>query len=460
MFAPRPGSGVVDHRGQRDSCLCSANVRTALAALAIGLDRVGRTVKDGELQNSSSASYVDPLPPTSDGQLAAEIEDTGKGRRLKTAGLFAGIGGLELGLERSGHETLFVCDTDPASIAVLETRFPAVECLRDVRDIDTLPDDTTLLACGFPCQNLSQAGRTAGIEGSSSSRIGEALRLAEHHGTPWILLENVPFMLQLDKGKALHRILGELERLGYRWAYRVVDTRAFGLPQRRERVYILASLEDDPRTVLFADDCVDRTPDPPWHSVACGFYWTEGNRGLGWAIDAVPPLKSGSGVGIPSAPAVIMPSGNIVTPTITDAERLQGFPRNWTKPAEGVGRASFRWRLVGNAVSVPVAKWIGSRLRRPGIPVVRGSRRLAKNAPWPKVAWNVDGERCTGPLSPWPKQYKRRHLDELISIDALPLSERATAGFFNRAKASSLKFPEGFLERVEGYLGRVQNGRQ
>src|SRR5262249_45526194 len=144
--------------------------------------------------------------------------------------------------------------------------------------------------------------------------------------------------------------------------------RSFGLPQRRLRIILLASRTEDPRSVLFCDD-TDQSFSRNGHvPSACAFYWTEGNNGLGWAIDAVPPLKGGSGCGIPSPPAIWIRSEHaIVTPDIRDAERLQGFPAGWTLPATGYDvRSGKRWQLVGNAVSVPVANWIGSRLLSPG----------------------------------------------------------------------------------------------
>ena len=98
-----------------------------------------------------------------------------------------------------------------------------------------------------------------------------------------------------------------------------------------------------------------------------GFYWTEGNRGIGWASgDTIPALKGGSGLGIPSAPAMILPSGGIATPHLCDAERLQGFPEFWTAPAAKAGNHRSRWRLVGNAVNVRVTEWLGRRLANPG----------------------------------------------------------------------------------------------
>src|SRR5207249_4279742 len=95
---------------------------------------------------------------------------------------------------------------------------------------------------------------------------------------------------------------------------------------------------------------------------------TEGTKGLGWGIDVVPTLKGGSTLGIPSPPAILMPDGRIVTPDIRDAERLQGFTADWTSCAvdNPEKRNGPRWKLVGNAVSVPVAEWLGRRLRTGG----------------------------------------------------------------------------------------------
>ena len=89
-------------------------------------------------------------------------------------------------------------------------------------------------------------------------------------------------------------------------------------------------------------------------------------------VNAIPTLKGGSTVGVPSPPAIWLPDGRFVTPDIRDAERLQGFAVDWTRPAETVRRRSFRWKLVGNAVSVPVAKWVGDRLAKPSMPAVAG----------------------------------------------------------------------------------------
>ena len=209
------------------------------------------TVRKGRKKDQACRPLVaaEPVAGSSDGR-----------RQFVTVGLFAGIGGIELGLDRAGHRTALFCENDATATAVLQARFPGIPVHPDIRELAGLPPGVSLLAGGFPCQDLSQAGMTAGITGPRSGLVGHVFRLLETHPVPWVLLENVPFMLQLGKGKALEVIVREFERLGYRWAYRVVDSRAFGLPQRRERVYFLASLKGDPRDVILADDTAEKDP--------------------------------------------------------------------------------------------------------------------------------------------------------------------------------------------------------
>jgi len=389
------------------------------------------------------------------------------GDRFKVAGLFAGVGGIELGLGRAGHESSLLCEIDPAARAVLEERFDpsmvfsAGEIPGDVRALKTLPDDVSVVTAGFPCQDLSQVGRAKGIRGRHSGLVAEVFRLVERKRPRWVLLENVPFMLQLAKGKALKVITDELERLGYSWVYRVVDTRSFGLPQRRRRVYLLASTEDDPRDVLLADDAGPQVEPSKseWSGVACGFYWTEGNRGLGWTHDAVPTLKAGSGFGIPSAPAIVLPTGHdgerLGTPSISDAERLQGFDAGWTKAAASVDQDSCRWRLMGNSVTVDAAEWVGRRLLSPG--KFDGAEDLPMGAArWPVSAYNVgDGPMWATQVSEWPLVPTARSLVAFLGDPLRPLSPRATKGFYQRFKASTLSKPTGFLDIVSRHFEAV-----
>jgi DNA (cytosine-5)-methyltransferase 1 len=345
---------------------------------------------------------------------------------------------------------------------VLAQRFPKLKKIHsDIRTLKHLPRDVDCLVAGFPCQDLSQVGPTAGIYGAKSGLVGEVWRLLATKKVPWVVLENVPFMLRLHRGRALDVIVTSLETLGYRWAYRVIDTRAFGVPQRRERVFLVASLRNDPRSVLFSDDA---KPPKPAHlngKTACGFYWTEGNTGIGWAVDCVPPLKGGSSVGIPSPPGIFLPPGEFVTPHLRDAERLQGFPPGWTRAAHdgAAGRhrgRGHRWRLVGNAVSVPVAQWLGERLARPGNYDDRGDLQL-KSGAWPRAAWgNGKGDRFEATVSQWPKRWKTKSLRTFLAERPAPLAHRAASGFLTRLLASSLQTETRFLSALKRYVKRTR----
>jgi DNA (cytosine-5)-methyltransferase 1 len=377
-------------------------------------------------------------------------------RSLRTVGLFAGIGGIELGLHRAGHRTSLLCEIEEGARAVLSERFPDVPQHDDIRTLDEFPSGTELVVGGFPCQDLSQAGKTAGITGARSGLVGEVFRILEKRRVPWLLLENVPFMLQLSRGRALEVIVGQLEELGYRWAYRVVDSRAFGVPQRRERVYLVASLDEDPRGVLLCDDVGEPAPVADYRKYACGFYWTEGLRGLGWAVDAVPTLKGGSTIGIPSQPAILMPGGDIVKPDIRDAERMQGFEVDWTLPAEKVTKRGHRWKLVGNAVTVDVAQWIGERLATPRQYEPSTDALLLKGSPWPRAAWGDGKKRFVSPVSRWPVQKRGLPLHKFLCYPTTPLSVKATAGFLSRTQVATLRFPDGFIDAVKAHLAKME----
>lgn len=379
--------------------------------------------------------------------------------------IFGGIGGLELGLHRHGHRTSLFCECDPEAAAVLGYRFPGVLITPDIRDAEevlaNVSPTSDFLTAGFPCTDLSQAGRTSGFSGGRSSLIRETLGLLRRRPFPNVLIENVPNWRHLHGGEYLREVLVALEELDYRWAYRTIDALAFGVPQRRQRVFLFATREGDPREVLFHGNETPIAADRDIHEVAHGFYWTEGNRGLGWGDDCVPTLKGGSTISIPSPPAILMPDLTLVTPHLNDAERLQGFPDGWTDvraPLSSPEGPTFnkrrRWTLVGNAVNVAVSAWIGERLayRLPyGGP---SGVEMLDTARWPSAAWFDGKTRYEVELGTWPVAYPRQPLAQFLRHPGSPLSIRATAGFYDRACKSLLRFKPGFKEAVKAHLDR------
>jgi DNA (cytosine-5)-methyltransferase 1 len=402
--------------------------------------------------------------------------------RARVASLFTGIGGIELGLHRAGFEAdglRLACEIDPGARAVLAARFGARPRLHpDVQELTAL-DGADLVTAGFPCQDLSQAGLTEGIEGPKSGLVNEVFRLLaasrrKGKAPRWVLFENVPFMLRLHSGRAMRRVVAGFEELGYRWwAYRVLDAIHFGLPQRRRRVFFLASRspDDDPRAVLFDPPAPLGRPRvlehvDPERAKCFGFYWTEGNRGLGWAAEALPTLKGGSGLGIPSPPAIwFRDTDEFVTPNIELAERVQGFPPGWTSVESEVFKENARWLYVGNAVPVAVAEWVGSRLLAPvtvadgGVPLDTGMQ-----GSWPNAAFGLDGEAFEARDQMEGPPDSRRQLLSKLSIlsrekrarHVRPLSFRAAQGVLTRLiraqQEGRLRPREDFMDALRQYV--------
>jgi DNA (cytosine-5)-methyltransferase 1 len=375
---------------------------------------------------------------------------------MRSVGLFAGIGGFELGLQRAGIDTDLLCEYWEPAASVLRKRF-AAEVTGDICALSSIPA-VDVVTAGFPCTDLSQVGRTAGIDGSESGLVREAFRLIEKTPPRWVVLENVPNMLSLGGGAAMAYIADWFDQRGWNWAYRTVDSQHFGLRQRRRRVFLVASRSDDPRGVLFADEAgvpVARAT----HS-AYGFYWTEGNRGIGWGGGVTPTLKGGSKIGIASPPGVWRVGAGvghaIARPSIRVGERLQGFRAGWT---DLDSRDGVRWKMVGNAVSVPVATWIGHGLVEPRSPVDVTRHPLIVGRRWPRAASSVAGVRGSWPLSERPLAVRpRQTLAALLAAHGSePLSLNATRGFTTRLVASSLRRRPEFVDDLREHIEHMSS---
>lgn len=176
---------------------------------------------------------------------------------LTGVSLFAGVGGFDLAMTRNGIKVVATVEIDKKCNEVLAKRFPESKQFTDVQQItgkDLIDAGFTptkgIITGGFPCQDLSVAGKRAGLAGARSGLFWEIRRLVEETQTEWFILENVPGLLSSNGGKDFGIVLGEMAELGYSVGWRVLDAQYFGVPQRRRRVFIVGSRTGGPEHIF------------------------------------------------------------------------------------------------------------------------------------------------------------------------------------------------------------------
>ena len=328
--------------------------------------------------------------------------------------LFTGAGGIDLGLDHAGWTCTGQAEIDDTCRAVLARHWTNTRRWRDVRDVPYADghgrrrpvdgnDDHTgthrptrdprhpwwhvdLIAGGFPCQDISVAGRRAGLAGERSGLWWEFHRVIDVVRPRAVLVENVEGLLSSNGGRDMGAILDALVDLGYGAAWRVLDAQHFGVPQRRRRVFLLALLGGDSGTRRAAqvlaltpgsagDPQARRSEGPGTPARVVG-----GPRGafgdtarclttndrydgdtetfvVANALDVAPALGATSiGMGVHTT--------GVRRLTPRECERLMGWPDDhtrWTADGREVSD-SRRYAMCGNGVVAPVAEWIGARL--------------------------------------------------------------------------------------------------
>jgi DNA (cytosine-5)-methyltransferase 1 len=181
-------------------------------------------------------------------------------KKLKVLDLFSGIGGFSLGLEQTGgFETVAFCEIEPFPRKVLAKHWPEVPCYEDVTKLtgDILLGDgisVDVITGGFPCQDISCAGKQAGIgEGTRSGLWSEIVRLIGELSPRYVIVENVAALLggpSEQRGGWFGRILGDLAECGYDAEWENIPAAALGAPHRRERVWLVAYRSENVRGIL------------------------------------------------------------------------------------------------------------------------------------------------------------------------------------------------------------------
>lgn len=285
---------------------------------------------------------------------------------------FAGIGGFDLALERHGFRTVFQCEINDFCTTVLEHHWPEVDRYADIRSLDPqdIPD-SDIWCGGFPCQDVSVArgakGRE-GLKGKNSGLFFPFLSLIRDRQPSVILLENVVGLLSSHNGQDFRIILEELTSLGYSVAWRIMNSRYFGAPQSRPRVFICASKKDPelPLRTLF-----EALPGAQAGSRRAGFLEVDRCKTSGALVPRVAyclAATSGRHTGTDWSRTYISYQSAVRRLTPEECEGLQGFPRDWTNVAKHKFRNAAdsdtpRYQALGNAVAVPVVEWIAKRLR-------------------------------------------------------------------------------------------------
>lgn len=182
-------------------------------------------------------------------------------------------GGFDLGFERAGFETAWLAEKEPFCQKILRQRFPNAELFKDVTHVTKQSARAVdILTGGFPCQDISVAGKRAGLEGARSGLFWEVVRILGELRPTWFVLENVPGLFSSGEGRDFAIVLNALDELGYGLAWRVLNSQFFGVAQRRRRVFIVGCFgKPCPAEVLFESEssCGDsQAGGEAWESLA------------------------------------------------------------------------------------------------------------------------------------------------------------------------------------------------
>lgn len=273
----------------------------------------------------------------------------------------------------------FHCEVNPFCRDILQQHWPDLPIDEDIRKLDdaAIPE-ADVWAAGFPCQDLSLArmGPRSGLRGSQSGLFHEFIRLVRGRTPRAIILENVHGLLSSHGGRDFTIVLKALDELGYGVAWRVLNSKDFGVPQQRRRVYIVAMHREvrGPGEVLFEPECGDWNSKKGRHDGEKSpslFQTIIGNPRKGPLVKSIAHCiyaESARHTGTDwSRNYVWYPDGRVRRFTPNEVERVQGFPEDWTHPRHYDERQadrvdSLRYHAVGNAVTPPVAEWVGRRL--------------------------------------------------------------------------------------------------
>lgn len=403
--------------------------------------------------------------------------------KIKLNSFFAGIGGFDLGFERAGIMPAFHCEVNNFCTHVLRRHWPKVPCVPNILELtaDQIPD-AEVWSGGFPCQDVSVARGWLGREGLKGKNTGLFYPFAElvRHKMPQVvLMENVSGLLNSHDGRDFAVIMQTFQKMGYGVAWRIFNSRYFGTPQSRPRVYICAWKGSAIKAV---NALYESGPTKLPESARLGFLRQTKCMETGAYVPEIAfclAATSGRHTGTDWSRTYISYHDEVRRLTPTECEKLQGFPESWTLPHEDFHLSddaidTLRYHAIGNAVSVPVVEWVAKRikaeLRAPGtiveadeqanraieyakvrVPYFNDKKAttvkletFADHDDAPKIKWNNGGVMFDGvchmaPVSPAPRKPAHTRVVDLLD------SSKPSSRYFLSPNAAT-----GILRRVEG----------
>ena len=317
--------------------------------------------------------------------------------KYKVIELFAGAGGLALGLENSGLITEALVEIDKNSVATLRRNRPNWNVIdRDVTNVHFKEGQADIVAGGFPCQAFSYAGKKLGFEDVRGTLFFEFARVVSEVKPSILLAENVRGLVSHDQGRTLQTMLDVLDELGYNTSYKILHAQYFDVAQKRERLVIIGVRKDlntepdfpiDQNYTISLRDALDGVPDSDGFSysgykssimrrIPEGGYWkdlplelqeeylgksfhmTGGKTGMARRLSWDEPSLTLTCSPTQKQTERCHPSETRPL-TIREYARIQSFPDDW----EFVGSMASQYRQIGNAVPVNLGYHVGKTVR-------------------------------------------------------------------------------------------------
>lgn len=292
--------------------------------------------------------------------------------KYRVNSFFSGIGGFDVAFEKQGFSTTLLCEINPFCNQILSRHWPSVLKMEDINTItaDSIPVSDVWCG-GFPCQDISVArgaSERLGLKGKRSGLFYRFADLIEAKLPKVVIIENVAGLFTSNKGRDFGVILQTLSSMGYSVSWRLLNSRYFGVPQSRSRVYLCCWHNNPEKAlkVMFDQEGAYKPKN------ARADFITEDSKANEYP--KVPKVayclaaSSGRHTGTDWSRTYVVCENGVRRLSPLESERLQGFPDNWTLPSEELmadeNINTLRYTALGNAVSVPVVEWIASRIKK------------------------------------------------------------------------------------------------